>query len=160
MNKTMITEHFSLAEMTRSDALCYYNKKNGTDKRNDLCDGAFENLQNLCLQLEKLRAHRGKMIRVTSGYRSEFVNKLVRGAAHSLHKKGLAADLFIPMNEMADLAAFAMELPKAREVFMSVNKDGTPWLHFAISPEPCECCRVGIDYNGSVRYALHFKNNK
>lgn len=159
MNKTMITEHFSLEEMTRSGGLNNYNEKRGTELRNIPDDKRLENLKNLCKQLERLRVHLGKALIITSGYRSDFVNKLVGGAEHSLHKQGLAADIYLPIDEMADMAAFAMNLPKAKEVLMSVNKAGRPWLHFAISTTESDTCRVGIDYNGNVRYTLHYKKH-
>lgn len=158
MNKTMITEHFSLEEMTNSEALIYYNAKRGTEMRNLPDAKELENLKSLCVHLELLRTHRGKPLIINSGFRSDFVNKLVAGAEHSLHKQGLAADINLPLDELAEMAVYAMNLPMAKEVLMSVNKAGRPWLHFAISTMVSENCRVGIDYNGNIRYTLHYKN--
>lgn len=159
MNKTMITEHFSLEEMTRSNTLKSYNSKRDTGRRNLPDDKSLENLKSLCIHLEMLRKYLGKALIINSGYRSDFVNKLVGGAEHSLHKQGLAADIYLPIDEMADVAAFAMNLPKAKEVLMSVSKAGRPWLHFGISTAETDTCRVGIDYNGNIRYTLHYKKH-
>ncbi|MCD8042797.1 MAG: D-Ala-D-Ala carboxypeptidase family metallohydrolase [Tannerellaceae bacterium] len=46
--------------------------------------------------LQPLRLLYGKPVRITSGYRSPEVNRLVKGTTRSQHIKGEAADLAIP----------------------------------------------------------------
>lgn len=88
MNNVNLTEHFTLEEMVKSRMA----EKNGIDNT----PGADEiaNLRLLCEKiLEPARLEIGMPITVTSGYRSERVNKLVGGAKGSLHLIGRAADI-------------------------------------------------------------------
>jgi zinc D-Ala-D-Ala carboxypeptidase len=90
----MLTEHFSLWEMTRSGTAI----RKGIDNIPTAEDK--ERLRKLCQNvLEPLRRRFG-MIRVTSGYRSEQLNKAVGGVACSQHLRGEAADINIPNMEM------------------------------------------------------------
>ena len=57
--------------------------------------------------LEKVRAHFGRPVVITSGYRTESHNKACGGAAYSQHKYGLAADVTIHGVKPEDIAAFA-----------------------------------------------------
>ena len=75
---TKLSEHFSVKEFACSD---------GSDEiRID---------PNLVKYLEKIRAHFGKPVRITSGYRSPAYNAKVGGAFHSYHLRGMAADIVI-----------------------------------------------------------------
>ena len=82
-----LSQHFTLHEMTAS----------GTALRLGLehtpTPAAVENLRALCVNvLEPLRRRFG-VVRVTSGYRSEALNRAVGGVANSQHRRGEAADL-------------------------------------------------------------------
>lgn len=88
MNNVNLTEHFTLEEMVRSSAA----KMRGIDNT----PGAFEiaNLRLLCKKiLEPARLEIGMPITVTSGFRSQRVNKIVGGVRGSLHLIGKAADI-------------------------------------------------------------------
>lgn len=62
--------------------------------------------------LQAIRDKIGKPIRVTSGFRSEAMNKKVGGTANSRHKLGLASDItFNGISKVLDETAdFAIEL--------------------------------------------------
>lgn len=156
MNKTMITEHFSLEEMTRSNMLTLYNKSHRPKVTNTPDDAALSNLKSLCSTLEKIRAAYGKPMVVSSGYRTKFVNDLVGGSAKSLHLYGLAADIIVPMDDMPAIMMFAMNLPEVQELLMSYS-GRSYWLHIGISDEPLLSCRFGIDFYRKVKYVLHHK---
>lgn len=88
MNNVNLTEHFTLEEMVRSRMA----GKHGIDNT----PGAHEiaNLRILCQKiLEPARLEIGMPITVTSGFRSERVNRLVGGAKGSFHLVGKAADI-------------------------------------------------------------------
>ena len=72
----------------------HFNKKEFASR-----DGAgmpepiWQNIRILASQLEVLRAHLGKPINVTSGYRSESYNERIGGVKGSQHTLGKASDL-------------------------------------------------------------------
>ena len=87
-----ITEHFKLKEFAckNSEAVIVSEK--------------------LCYVLEAIRAHFGKPVIVTSGYRTPEYNAKVGGAAKSRHMLGIAADIQIAGVKPADVAAYARTL--------------------------------------------------
>lgn len=86
-----LTEHFTLAEMVRSQTAT----RRGIDNTPGPAEIAA--LRELCLHvLEPVRAHYGRPVIVTSGYRSPMLNKRIGGSATSQHCKGEAADFTVP----------------------------------------------------------------
>ncbi|UVL80114.1 D-Ala-D-Ala carboxypeptidase family metallohydrolase [Pseudomonas putida] len=85
----LITPHFTLDEMTVSQLAA----RDGFD--NNPPPEARANLQLLCGALEQVRALFGAPIIVSSGFRSEKVNRLIGGATNSQHVQGLAADFTV-----------------------------------------------------------------
>lgn len=85
-----LTENFTQEELTYSRIAV----ENGWD--NTPPPEARVALQRLASRLlQPLRDRLGAPIAVTSGYRSERVNRAAKGVAHSGHLKGEAADCFI-----------------------------------------------------------------
>lgn len=83
-----LTEHLSLAEVIKS----------GTAKRLGIDNSPTpEHLGSLLLiaenVFEPVRQHFGKPLYVSSGYRSEALNKAIKGSSRSQHCKGEALDL-------------------------------------------------------------------
>jgi zinc D-Ala-D-Ala carboxypeptidase len=83
-----LSEHLALAEVTRSE----------TAKRNGVSNMPTEaHIANFKLLAEKvfepIRMHFGKPIHISSGYRSEALNKAVGGSSSSQHCKGEAIDI-------------------------------------------------------------------
>ena len=104
MNNVRLTEHFTLEEMVKSRTA----ERRGFDNT----PGAYEiaNLRLLCKKiLEPARLEIGMPITVTSGFRSERVNKIVGGAKGSLHLVGKAAD--ITCSDNARLYEVLQKLP-------------------------------------------------
>lgn len=85
----LITPHFTLDEMTVSQLAA----RDGFD--NTPPPEARANLQLLCGALEQVRALFDAPIIISSGYRSEKVNRLIGGASKSQHTQGLAADFTV-----------------------------------------------------------------
>jgi zinc D-Ala-D-Ala carboxypeptidase len=83
-----ISEHFTLAELTRSQTA----QRKGIG--NMPTPEHVQNLELLCKEvLEPLRKLYGKPIRISSGYRSAALNKAVGGSAASHHCSGMAVDI-------------------------------------------------------------------
>jgi len=85
----LITPHFTFDEMTVSQLAA----RDGFD--NNPPPEARANLQLLCGALEQVRALFGAPIIISSGFRSERVNRLIGGATNSQHVQGLAADFTV-----------------------------------------------------------------
>lgn len=80
-----IPQYFTLDELTKTD---YRYSRNVPDFR------SVENLSVLCqFLLDPLRQQINRPIVVSSGYRSEEVNRIVGGVCNSLHLFGKAADI-------------------------------------------------------------------
>ncbi|WP_099464827.1 D-Ala-D-Ala carboxypeptidase family metallohydrolase, partial [Parabacteroides provencensis] len=84
-----ISEHFCMDEFIYSRVAV----ENGLD--NTPPSDAVKGIRNLVDKLlEPLRAYHGKPIPICSGYRSEELNRRVRGARDSQHRKGEAVDIY------------------------------------------------------------------
>ena len=57
--------------------------------------------------LQQIRAHFGKPVRITSGYRSPAYNAKVGGVKNSYHMKGMAADIVIDGVKSKEVAQYA-----------------------------------------------------
>ena len=88
--KDYVLKNFTLKEMTKTDT--------GLPNEIPSFEVAF-NLYDTACFLQKLRNLIGMPIVVTSGYRSESVNKAVGGAKNSAHLRGGAADIRCADNE-------------------------------------------------------------
>ena len=94
-----LTENFSLWEFRCRD---------GTDVPEDL----MENVKLLCENLQVLRDHIGKPIRVISGYRSPKYNRRIGGAKRSQHMLAKAADIKVTGMAPAEVKAEIVKLIK------------------------------------------------
>jgi len=80
---TMLSEHFSLEELTATST----GFPNIPDAK------SLENLKLLAMTLERIRTVLNKPISISSGYRSTKVNTAVKGMGNSYHLYGCAADI-------------------------------------------------------------------
>lgn len=114
-------KYFSLSEMERT----------GTRAINKADEKALVNLTRIvALVLDPLRIDSGRL-RITSGYRSTVVNKLVGGVSTSRHKLGLAVDIqssIVTPTELAERIYF-LKLPIDKVI---VEFDS--WIHIQIAP--------------------------
>jgi len=121
--------YFELSEFITSDTA----KKKGIDNTPSFT--VVEHLDNLVSKiLEPLRIAYGKPINVTSGYRSDKLNRAVGGVNGSAHLRGDAADL--TASDMPGFKKFVREwLTKNRIKFDQciIEKSGrTEWIHIGI----------------------------
>ena len=139
--KAKLSEHFSLAELTKTS----YHPLDG----NIPSHVAIENLTRLCLWLEILRerynqkygdATREIPVIITSGYRSEEVNRLCGGAKGSNHLTGCAVDIRCAGPEqmiryVCILLDTADENNRELDELIQEKRGTTYWVHFAVRPK-------------------------
>lgn len=120
-----IPRYFTLSELTHSDTAIRLNIVNQPD---------FEhvyNLSRLCeLVLDPIRAQIGIAIRVTSGFRSDELNRAIGGVSNSQHKKGLAAD--IVCNDMCALSTALANNAYIDQCIKETGASGFSWYHVSI----------------------------
>lgn len=139
--KLMLSEHFSLEELTISATAKAMGIVN--------CPSSYEidNLRFLCREvLEPARKVIGEPIHVTSGYRCLALNQAVGGVAQSYHVRGLAADLHIESAAHASRLADALNAQPYCDLILVEHAHGASWLHVQVrklSPRH----RVNLDFN-------------
>jgi len=134
---TKLTEHFTLAEMTKTSV----NLKNVPN------EAQIENLKRVCRWLEQLRSRYNERygdgddpIVINSGYRSPAVNKAVGGSPTSNHLTGCAADIRVcGMEQALRYVVILLDLSDENredfdELLIERNARGAIWLHFAVRP--------------------------
>lgn len=142
MNK--LSEHFSLEEMTVSQAAARHGIKNIPG------NGELDNLKLLCSKvLEPFRDLVGPL-KVSSGFRCVQVNKLIGGVATSQHCKGQAADL-IPYKTSIKEAYLA--LTKSAIPFDQAIFEFGSWVHVSFSPTPRKQCLVAYHDGSKTVYS-------
>lgn len=119
-----ISENFTLEELTSSDTASRLGIVN--------VPSAVEvaNLRRLCAEiLEPLRLGSGKVIVITSGYRSPELNAAIKGSKTSDHMSGRAADIKIPGMSPLNVCGLivALNLP-----FKQVIHEFGAWCHVSI----------------------------
>ena len=137
MNKqTNLSEHFSLAELT----------KTSVNIENVPNEAQVENLKRLCRWLERLRRRWNDKygdgddpIIINSGFRSPEVNKAVGGVPSSNHLTGCAVDIrCIGMEQALRYAAILLDISDmSREDFDELlieQRRSVIWIHFAVRP--------------------------
>lgn len=123
---TPVTMHFTIEELCASDtakAKGISNKPNMQQMINLVYLAAYV--------LEPLRVAMGEPIKISSGFRSEALNKAVGGAFNSQHKKGQAADLCIDGDLKKGRRWFEYikkHLP-FDQLIWEHDKSGTYWIH-------------------------------
>ena len=121
-------KHFTISELTYSTKARELHIDNSPFSYT-IIDNLTQLTENL---LDPIREAWGAPIIITSGYRSDALNKAVGGAKTSAHRYGLAVDV-VPKN-MADIdefAAFVKDYLKDKEYDQLIleRKGGSRWLH-------------------------------
>lgn len=121
-----LSKNFSLEEMCESRTA----KEHGII--NQVVDAAhFNNLKALCTKvLQPLRDEWGSPIRVTSGYRRQQLNALLKGASTSQHMVGNAADLDVG-GKSDNLKLFEMAARSDLPFDQLINEFDGEWVHIS-----------------------------
>lgn len=127
-----LSPHFTLAELTRSETATRLGMKNVPPP------AVVEALRLVCVNvLEPVRAHFGKPVTVNSGYRSQAVNKAVKGAATSQHVKGEAVDFEVsgvPNMDVAAWVRFNLQFDQLIAENVSRRDPSAGWVHCSWKP--------------------------
>lgn len=122
-----LSPNFTLAEMTRSDTAARLNIRNEPDA------DQIESLRTLCLKvLEPVRAHFGRPVRITSGFRSPRLCVAIGSASTSQHARGEAADFEIPGVDNLQVATFIRDHLRFDQLILENYTRGDPnsgWIH-------------------------------
>jgi len=122
-----LSDHFTLAEMTRSETAARKNIPNVAPT------AIVDTLILTADRMEKVRHLLGdKPITVLSGYRSEAVNKAVGGSATSAHKTGHAVDFICPA--FGTPAQIAAHLAKTLRGYDQIIEEFGQWVHVGFGP--------------------------
>lgn len=120
----LLSPHFTLGELTFSQTAA----RKGLD--NTPPPSVVTNLARVAAALEQVRAAVGdRAVLVTSGYRSNLINKMVGGSEHSAHVLGLAADFHVPGVSLTDAA---QAIITAGVEYDQLIYEGD-WLHLGLS---------------------------
>ena len=116
-----LTRNFTLDELTATN---YKNLQSAPSMEQ------LHNLQHLCSAvLQPLRDKIGQPIVITSGFRSERLNKHVGGVANTYHLQGLAADIRIKNDEHAKILFKHLREIAEVDVCLYERKGASKWLH-------------------------------
>ena len=147
--KMKLSEHFSLGELTKTSYI--------TNDGNIPSRVAIENLKNICENwLEDLRYSQNTLygdrsqesgdssneipIIISSGYRSEEVNRMCGGAKGSNHLTGCAVDIkcYGP-EQMIRMAGILLDISDGTkrdfDELIQEKRGTTYWIHFAVRPK-------------------------
>ena len=124
-----LTEHFTLEELTHSDLAA----RKGLN--NDPNSAVYDNLCRLADLLEQVRKCLGKPISISSGYRSEQVNKLVGGQPNSQHLFGCAADIKVSGMTPDEIvkAIIQSEIQYDQLIREFCDGKGNGWVHISVT---------------------------
>lgn len=133
-------KYFTLEEFTKSNTAEQYDIDNTPDQDTtnnilvlaDLLDAIRADWTIFC---EKKKIG-NPALNITSGYRCEALNKLLKGSDRSAHLKGWAGDIVPSNGEVEELFMFMQRWLYAHateydELIMEESK-GTKWVHFAV----------------------------
>lgn len=127
----MLSDHFSLAEMTKSQTAERRNLPNNPDK------DAIEAMKLLCINiLEPVRNHFDKPFTPSSGFRSAELCVAIGSSVSSQHTKGEAADFEVPGVSNLDLATWIVGNLDFDQLILEFYKGGnTGWVHCSFKQE-------------------------
>lgn len=119
-----LTPHFSLKELTRSDTA------KRLDIRNEPNDGQLANLHTLAEGLELVRNKLdSNPIRVSSGFRSMDLNRVLKSKDTSYHTYGLAADF--TCDAYGDVSDVMKAIAHSSIEFEQLILEYNSWIHIA-----------------------------
>ena len=122
-----LSENFSLKELTSSQTA----ERKGIS--NNPSEDHMNNLKELCVNvLQKVRDHYGKVVSVSSGYRSPELCVSIGSSVNSQHAKGQAADFEVYGLSNAELCKYIAENLDFDQLILEYHNIGEPnsgWVH-------------------------------
>lgn len=138
-----LTEHFTLEELTFSQTAV----RKGIE--NEPSEAVKRNLKTLAEGLEKVRSILIHPIRISSGYRSFYLNKAIGGSITSAHMDGYAAD-------------FTSNFGSPNEIVRTLKRHGIKcdqcicegtWVHISFDPKMRNQFLTATFNNGVASYS-------
>lgn len=149
-----LSEHLDLSEIVRSESA----KRKGID--NNPTADHIENLKKLAEHVfEPIRGHFRCPIIISSGYRSEALNKVIGGANTSQHSKGEAIDIDmdgtpngVTNKQVFDYIKSSIEFDQL--IWEFGTNENPDWVHVSYSHTGKQRKQVlkGYKENGSTHY--------
>jgi len=147
-----LTENFSLVELTKSQTA----ERKGID--NTPSTEHQETLKRLCESiLQRVRDHFGRVVSVSSGYRSEELCTAIGSKITSQHAKGEAADFEIYGISNKELADWINEILTYDQLILEYwkgeDEPNSGWVHcsFSLNGNRKQYLRAYKE-NGSTKY--------
>ncbi len=117
-------------------------------------DVVINNLNWLCLKiLDPLREKLNKPIIISSGYRSEKLNKIIGGSKTSQHISGKAADIIVSGIKSRDLFNFIKQ--KTTLPFDQMIEEFSQWIHISHDRDKTQQQKerlIATKVNGKIIY--------
>ena len=148
----ILSNNFALKEFTESVTAI----RNSVD--NSPTPEHIRNIQLLVkFVLQPLREALNKPIKVTSGYRSESLNKLIGGSKRSQHCKGQAADIQFRVDGVMDNKAIWDKIIELELPFdQMINEFEFSWIHISYNHEHNRKSLLeAYKENGRTKYKYH-----
>lgn len=127
MKNMKLTEHFDFEELIHSDTAKQRGIYNVPDAEQAACIALLA-----ANVLEPARQEYGHPIEVTSGYRSERLNKVVGGKPNSQHMRGQAADL--QADDLERLYDIIQAHGNYDQLLLESNGK-SKWIHVSYNPD-------------------------
>ena len=122
-----LSQNFTLAELIKSQTAERKGINNNPNEDN------IENLQRLCNEiLQPIRDHYGKVVSVSSGFRSPELCEAIGSSKTSQHASGQAADFEIygvSNKELADYIADNLDFDQLILEFHNPEEPNSGWIH-------------------------------
>ena len=148
----ILSKNFALKEFTESVTAI----RNSVD--NSPTPEHIRNIQLLVkFVLQPLREALSKPIKVTSGYRSESLNKLIGGSKRSQHCKGQAADIQFRVDGVMDNKIIWDKVIELGLPFdQMINEFEYSWIHISYNEEHNRKSLLeAYKENGRTKYKFH-----
>jgi len=140
-----LSQHFTLNEFTISQTAT----RKGID--NTPPEPVIERLRMLAATLERVRGLLGNSpIRISSGYRSQELNRAIGSSDNSAHVLGYAVDFTCPI--FGTPKEVANEIAKSAIKFDQIIYEGT-WIHLSIDPRNRREVLTATFKNGKAYYS-------
>ena len=144
-----LSKNFVLSEITRSNTAKRLGISNEPEKKH------LENIQRIITNLlQPLRDHLGP-IRISSGYRSKELNRVIGGSNKSQHCKGEALDIqFWKDGQMCNKEVYNWIIDNAIEFDQMINEFDFAWIHISLkkSKNRREVLEAYKDDDGDTKY--------
>jgi len=151
----ILSKNFALNEFTKSVSAI----RNGID--NEPTKEHIRNIQLLVkFVLQPLREALGSPIRITSGYRSEALNKLIKGSKRSQHCKGQAADIQFKVDGVMDNKLIWEKVIELQLPFdQMINEFEFSWVHISYNHEHNRKSMLeAYKENGRTKYKYYIQD--